>query len=302
MKTILITGIEGFLGYYLYDALKNLNYEIKGSYFPDNYKLDIEVDSMYMNLTDEGNVNKVLEFYKPDIIIHTAGLSNVDVAEKTPEVSYDINVKGTYYISKWCQNNGSLLIFCSTNAIFYGNSAPYDESSLPLPINEYGRHKYIAERIVATIDNYLIFRLILLYGWKYNARHNPVTMVIEGLRNNKKMYMVKGSSYINPLYVRNACEGIVSAIEKGKNKEIYHLGGKDVVDRYELSLKTAEVFNLNKELLIPVGEDYYKSLACRPYNTSYCTIKAQNELDFDAISLYDGLEKMKKEGYEKGII
>jgi len=251
---------------------------------------------------DENNVIKVLNFYKPNIVIHTAGLSNVDVAEKNPEVSYDINVKGTYYIAQWCNKNNAILIFCSTNAVFYGNLAPYDESSLPLPINEYGRHKCIAERIVMATNNYLIFRLILLYGWNYHARHNPVTMVIEELKNNKKMYMVKGASYINPLYVKNACEGIISAIKKEKNKEIYHLGGGDIVDRYELAIKTAEIFNLNKELIIPVNDDYYKMLSPRPYNTSYSTLKAQKELDFNAISLYDGLDKMKEEGYEKGII
>ena len=134
-----------------------------------------------------------------------------------------------------------------------------------------------------------------MYGWNYNARMNPVTYVIKSLREGKKLSMVKNSSYINPLYINSCCKGIWQSLDLKKDREVYHLSGKDRCDRYNLALITAEVFNLNKNLISPVPDIYFSSLAKRPYDTSYITEKAEMELGFNPLTLKEGLTLMKLE-------
>ncbi len=292
-KKILITGIEGFLGANLARTYDSAKFEISGTYFLGNKPAIPGIETQYADITDVINTNNVLNNIDPDIIIHTAGVSNVDQAEKDPMHSYNTTVIGTYNIAEWCRARQKQLIYSSTNAIFWGDKAPYDESSLPLPINKYGKHKFIAESIVRNLKSFLIFRLILMYGWNYETRNNPVTSVIQSLRKGEVLNMVKGYSFINPLFIKSCCNAIWTAVDKETDKEIYHIAGADIVDRYELAIITAEVFDLDKQLIKPVDDTFYSCLAKRPFNTSYSTKKAEKDLGFRPLSLREGLILMK---------
>lgn len=296
-KKIYIIGVNGFLGSYLLKTCNRDKYIVYGScnkkYDADNSGLDI------LDITDRKNVFEKLNEKQPDIVILTAGISNVDYAEKNPYESYNIIVGGTKNIADWCKINKKQLVNCSSNAIFSGDDAPYSETSLPFPVNTYGQHKYISECITRELDSYLIFRLILMYGWNYQSRMNPVTFVIQSLREGKKISMVANSSYINPLYIYSCCEGIWKGIDMEKDREIYHLAGKERCDRYQLALATAEVFGLEASLISPVPDSYFSSLAKRPYDSSYITSKAEKELGFKPLSLKEGLSLMKDEEFSK---
>jgi dTDP-4-dehydrorhamnose reductase len=295
-KKILITGIDGFLGTYLAKTYNSEKYFLQGTCYDKQAKFsENNLQLNYLDVTDRTEVIRVLNKLDPDIIIHTAGNSNTDISENNPALCYKTTVYGTKNIADWCNLNHKQLIYCSTNAIFSGDEAPYNESSIPFPLNRYGMHKYMAERIAATVDSYLIFRLILMYGWNYSTRMNPVTFVIKALREEKKLNMVEGSSYVNPLYIDSCCDGIWQGIALEKNREIYHLAGKETVDRYNLALAVAEIFELDKNLISSVPDEYFASLAKRPYDSSYNTKKAEVGLGFKPLTLKEGLIAMKRE-------
>jgi len=295
-KNIVVTGIEGFLGNYLAKTYDSEKYVLQGTYFnKDRILPKFLLPAIFLDITDKKEVFKVLDKMHPDIIIHTAGNSNTDVSENNPTQCYKATVGGTKNIADWCKLNYKQLVYCSTNAIFSGDDAPYNETSIPYPINRYGMHKYLAENIASTVNTHLIFRLILMYGWNYSTRMNPVTFVIKALREGKKINMVENSSYVNPLNIISCCDGIWKGIELNKDREIYHLAGKNKCDRYDLALKVAEVFDLDKSLISPVPDNFYSSLAKRPYDSSYITTKAEVELGFKPLTLEEGLSLMKKE-------
>jgi len=296
MKKVLITGIDGFLGRYLAKTSDKNLYAIQGTTFHlENVNVGGDIPVQFMDISDHSAVNEVLSAVQPDIVIHTAGNSNVDVAERNPDKSYNTTVRGTWNIANWCKSNDCKLVYSSTNAIFSGDYAPYNELSIPRPVNVYGQHKYIAENIAAMVPFNLIFRIILLYGWNFDARMNPVTFVLEALKMGRELKMVNKASYTNPLYVQSVCEGIWKGITMEKNAEIYHLAGGETCDRYELALAVAEVFDLDKRLISPVPDSYYNSLAKRPYDTSYDMVKAIREIGFRPVNLKEGLLLMKEE-------
>ncbi|MBI3500641.1 MAG: NAD(P)-dependent oxidoreductase [Bacteroidetes bacterium] len=295
-RKIFITGINGFLGTYLAKTYDKGKYILYGSHYNQGEKKPKNLlHYNFLDVSDKKNVCAELDEKNPDIVIHTAGISNVDLSEKNPSLCYNITVGGTKNIADWCKLNHKQLVYCSSNAIFSGDGAPYGETSLPYPVNIYGMHKYIAESIASTVNSHLIFRIILMYGWNYNTRMNPVTYIIKSLREGKKLSMVENSSYINPLYINSCCDGIWQAIALKKDREIYHLAGKDRCDRYNLALTTAEVFGLDRSLISPVPDNYFSSLAKRPYDTSYATAKAEKELGFKLLTLKEGLSLMKQE-------
>lgn len=291
---VLITGGTGLLGKGLIETNK-----------------DVEISSIYLgtyDMTDGPNVayyrtdicdaeasEEVFRKAHPQIVIHTAGIANVDYCEKNYEEAYKSNVVGTKIILDLTGKAGAKIVFISTNAVFDGKNAPYSEDSMPSPINSYGKMKLEAEEIVRNSGlEHLIVRPILMYGWNNeHERSNTATWLIEKLRRGETVNIVN-DVYENPLFNILCAEMIWSLIDANK-EGIYHLAGKDVVSRYEFSRIIADVFNLDKRLIKQVSSDFFPGLAPRPRNTSYNTSKIEKELNVKILGLKEGLTAMKED-------
>jgi len=290
---VLITGGKGLLGSSLIKTGNKTNH-LLWTYFKNPPKTHNN-NAVYLDLNNYKGIETVFSDFKPDIVIHTAGNGNVDWCEKNKDQAYTINVSGTKNIVLACRKYNSKIIYISSNAVFDGTSAPYNESSLPNPINFYGHTKIICEHTVkAFMPDHVIVRPILMYGWDSEGeRSNPTTWLIKMLKENKTVKMVD-DIYVNPLYAVDCANIIWKIIEKNK-KGTFHLGGRDCINRYEMAIQTARVFGLDERLIEPVKNDYFKDIAPRPFNTCYDTTKMQKELGIKPGVFIDCLTLMKKE-------
>jgi dTDP-4-dehydrorhamnose reductase len=287
---ILITGANGLLGRGLLTLTKD-SYELipaihvnKGSCGRSIVNLDI---------TDKKDVFDKFKIIKPNIVIHTASIGNVDYCEKHQKEAYEVNVKGTLNIVKACEKFGAKHVFLSSNAVFDGLHAPYSENSKIQPVNYYGKTKAIAEELVEKSKaDFTIVRLILMYGWNnLSSRQNPITWLMQKIKNKEKVKLVN-DTYANPIYNLHAAKSIYKIIDLKKGG-IFHLAGKDRVNKYEMGLVVAEVFGFDKKYIEPVSSDYFKGIARRMPDTTYNTEKMQKELKILPLSLKKGLELMK---------
>ena len=239
-------------------------------------------------------VDRFFAKHKFDVVIHAAGIASVDYVKNNYAESLESNIVGTLNISSACRKSGAYLIYISSNAVFDGLSAPYNEASKPNPINEYGEIKLECERLIEkTIPDACIIRPILMYGWNHpTGRCNPVTLVIEKLRAGQKINLVD-DVWENPLYNRNCGEALWRAIEMRPSGKV-HLAGADVLNRYQLALPKAAVFGLDGELITAVRSTSFPNLAKRPPNTSFSTHKMQELLGVKPESIRAGLEDMKR--------
>ncbi|MDD5531066.1 MAG: SDR family oxidoreductase [bacterium] len=291
---VLITGVTGLLGRALSETAPD-KYNTYNIFLNEqNKKFSKSKYNVCMDVRKPEQINNVFKLSYPDWIIHTAGITNVDSVEKNPKNSYEINVKGTKNILEECKKYNTKIIYLSSNAVFDGKNPPYKEEDEVNPVNQYGMQKVECENIIKkSKSDYVIIRPILMYGWNESfERLNPVTWQIQRLMQSEQIRMVD-DIYTQPLYSVACAEAIWKIIELNQSGT-FHIAGKDVVTRYDFALKIAEIFGLNKSLIVPVKSAFFKSIAPRPENTSYVTKKIQRELKITPVGIEEGLTSMKK--------
>ena len=255
---------------------------------------DSRVRHLVLDIRDKSAVEQLFTKHRFDAVIHAAGIASVDYVKNNYAESLESNIVGTLNISSACRKSGVYLIYISSNAVFNGLSAPYDENSKPDPVNEYGEIKLECERLIEkTIPDACIIRPILMYGWNHpTGRSNPVTWLLEKLKTGQNVNVVD-DVWENPLYNRQCGESIWRTIEIRHGGKL-HLAGADVLNRFQLAQLTSKVFGLDSGLITAVKSTSFPDLAPRPPNTSFSTHKMQELLGVKPVSVRAGLEDMKR--------
>jgi dTDP-4-dehydrorhamnose reductase len=290
---IFITAGSGLLGKALLETCPD-EFKLNATYFPNKPDSFPEsVNFFELNITDRDKVLKCIKKIKPDVIIHTAAIGNVDFCEKNKDISWITNVDGTKNIIEAARECNSEIIYISSNAVFDGSNPPYKEEDEINPISYYGETKVICERLVKNsgLKN-VIIRAILMYGWNNPLeRQNMVTWILDSISKGVQLKIVN-DIYSNPLLSLNCADAIWAVIKKEKTG-IFHVAGSNCVSRYDFALKIAEIFDLNKNMLAPVPNSYFTEIAPRPCNTCLCTDKMEQELKIRSIGIEEGLKILK---------
>jgi dTDP-4-dehydrorhamnose reductase len=266
-KKMLVIGGTSLLGYKL---LSNTNdFELYASYNKNLINLK-NVETLKIDITNKKNCEKILNL-KPDIIINTAAITNVDYCEKFEKNAFDVNVTGTKNIAKIAEKLGSKLIHISTDAVFSGSKKFYVEEDKPNPISIYGKTKLESEKIVSKVTDSVILRPSVLFGWipfeyiktKDESRKtmNFGLWIIDQLYKNNKMSIV--NDQINtPTLADNLAENIIEVIKKDLTG-IYHLSGLSCISRLDFSKKIAKTFGYSDNLISSISSEKLKQIAPR---------------------------------------
>ncbi|NFI43654.1 SDR family oxidoreductase [Clostridium botulinum] len=288
LKKVLVIGASGFLGKEVYNNFKiDSNYKVYGT-----YSKTIDNNFYYLDITDSNSIYNVFSLICPDIVIITAALTNVEFCENNKEKSYKINVYGIKNIAKVCKEYKSKVIYVSTEYVFDGINGPYDERDAVNPINYYGKAKLLGEKIIEkNIDNNLIGRTTVVYGWDISSK-NFVMQLVKNLSENKSMKVPK-DQISSPTYCPNLAKMIKECCDRDI-KGILNLAGSDIMDRYTFAVKATEILGLNKELIIPIETEKLGQIAKRPLNAGLKINKAYNLLENKPKGVIEGLKELKK--------
>lgn len=241
---ILITGSNGFLGSNLvrfFSAKKE--YEVYGtsqhpSYFP-------ELGNFVMgDLLDEAFVNKLFSEIKPDLVINTVSLANVDLCEEDPKLAYELTVRTAKNIAQAARSCGSRLIYISTDHLFKGNRSMYSEDDKPAPVNVYGKMKVEAELVSLQIHSNTVIVRTNFFGWSHS--HHPQTFgewLYNSLRKKTPINLYT-DYYFTPIevtYLAAALETIALSDFTG----IINVAGSQRCSKYEFGITMSEIFGLD---------------------------------------------------------
>ena len=235
----------------------------------------------------------VLDFF-PDFIINTAAFTNVDKSETEKELAWKINVNGVENIAFYSWTIDAHLIHFSTDYIFNGKNGPYTEDDIPCPVGYYGRTKLAAEnsvRISGTKNT--IIRTNVLYGPTKEGRPDFVNWVVNSLREKKQIRIVS-DQIGNPTYIDDLVSSVIKIIEL-KKEGVYNIGGREMISRYDFTLRIADYFSLDKSLIEKIITKDLNQLAPRPLKSGLITLKAETELDYRPHSIDETFELMKNE-------
>ncbi len=172
---VLVTGVNGQLGYDVCNELTKRHIENKG------------IDKQDCDITCENAITSFIKNYLPDVVVHCAAYTAVDRAEDEKDICYNINVKGTEYIARACKEINAKMIYISTDYIFAGtgNNA-YEVNDSPLPNNTYGLTKYQGEEAVKNImERYFIIRISWVFGINGNNFINTMMKLGESHKELK---------------------------------------------------------------------------------------------------------------------
>lgn len=296
-KTILITGSNGLLGQKLVDLLsKEENIRLIATAKGDN-RLTNQKGYVYQSLdiTDSQQVNEVFAAYKPQIVIHTAAMTNVDTCESDLEGCESLNVKAVEYLVKACEKHGSFLCHLSTDFIFDGADGPYDEEATPNPISIYGESKLKAEKIIqASSIRWAIARTVLVFGIVPDmSRTNIILWVKKSLEEGKQINVVT-DQFRTPTLAEDLAIGCWLIAQK-EAEGIFNISGEELLTPYEMAIQTAEYFHLPKELIKPADSSTFTQPAKRPPRTGFILDKAKRVLGYQPRSFNEGIALLAKQ-------
>lgn len=100
---VLITGAAGFVGSHLITHLKSLNWDVSAACLPHEH-IDIVVPVYEMDILNPATISEILEQTKPDYIFHLAAQSSVALSWKQPDLTVDVNIKGTIHLLEAIRN------------------------------------------------------------------------------------------------------------------------------------------------------------------------------------------------------
>ena len=282
---ILVTGVKGQLGYDVVQEGEGRGLEMFGT----------DVDNM--DITDAGQVKRVIEECKPDAVIHCAAYTAVDAAEDNQELCRKINVDGTRNIAEVCKDMGIPIMYFSTDYIFDGQGENFWKEDDPKkPLNVYGQTKYEGElNVQELIEKYFILRISWVFG--VNGNNFIKTMLRVGKERGE--VSVVDDQIGSPTYTYDLAKLCVDMIQT-QEYGTYHATNEGICSWYEFACEIFKQAGLDVKVN-PLTTAEYPAKAARPFNSRMSKDKLINAGFKMLPSWQDGLKRYLNLILERGI-
>lgn len=234
---LLVTGASGYVGAGILRRAPH-EWHIAATYFAHPIER-ANVAAFCVDVRDADTVNRVFDEFRPDVVIHTA-------AQMLGDEMMTTNVDGTRNVARAAQRIGARLIHLSTDVVFDGEHAPYDETAVPAPITPYGESKARAEHVVrAEHPRALIVRTSLVYGFAPMDPRTRQTLAGE-------MPRLFTDEYRCPIFIDDLADALIELAmllraKRSNDSEaclVLHIAGPQRLSRYEFGLKLARALRI----------------------------------------------------------
>ncbi len=291
-KKILILGSSGLLGRNLCLYLKK-NYEIfahvnkRYVYFEGIKKFDF-------NFFNKKKLINFLIKYKPNIIINSTGITNVEDCEKDKLKAYKINVGANDLFSSLSLKYNFKFISISSDHLYGNNNKKkFSESDLTNPVNYYAYTKIKSENIILKNSNNSLILRTNFFGNGFHYRKSFSDQIIEKLNNGEKNFLFK-DVFFNPVLISQLAKIISSLIQKNISG-ILNISSDEKISKYKFGLMIAKTLNLNPKLIKPITLSSKKKLKRRPKNMTLDNSVLKKILNIKKISLVHQIKELKCE-------
>lgn len=271
---IFVTGVAGQLGHDVMNELSARGYDGIGSDIAEQYSgiqdnSDVtKMPYVSLDITDENAVRNTLISNKPDVVIHCAAWTAVDMAEDDDKVEIvrNINANGTRYIAKACKEINAKMVYISTDYVFDGQG---EQPWLPdckdfSPLNVYGQTKLEGEMAVSSIlDKYFIVRIAWVFG--VNGKNFIKTMLNVGKTHDT--LKVVNDQIGTPTYTLDLARLLIDMVETEKYGYYHATNEGGYISWYEFACEIFRQAGYSTKVLPVTTEEYGISKATRPFNS-----------------------------------
>ena len=271
---VLVTGVSGQLGYDVMNELAKRGHEGIGSGMEAVYagiQDGTSVETMpyvQLDITDENAVSKMIHEIKPDVVIHCAAWTAVDMAEDDNLVEKVrlVNAKGTQYIASACKDIDCKMVYISTDYVFNGQGeTPWQPDCKEYaPLNVYGQTKLEGELAVAnTLDKYFIVRIAWVFG--KNGKNFIKTMLKVGKTHDE--VRVVNDQIGTPTYTLDLSRLLVDMCETEKYGYYHATNEGGYISWYDFTKEIYHVAGYTTKVVPVTAAEYGLTKAIRPFNS-----------------------------------
>ena len=289
ITNIFLTGGGGFLGG---NILRDVSSKIN-VIAVDTQKTVINrenISCVVMDLTDTSSLFDILNKSKPDVIIHTAAISDIDFCEANQDIAKKVNVDVTKALVDYCSANDMKMIYFSSDSVFDGKKGGYKAEDKPEPLQYYGRTKVIGEQYVTNnLRKWNIIRPSLIMGLPIHDFGNSfLWRMIKDMKADKAVAFPQEEirSPVDAVTLSNAVLELADSDING----IFHLSGNTRLSRYDMAKRICRYMKYNEDLVVPKKPVVATGRAARPSNVTLDNTKTTLELKTPMRSLEEGLE------------
>lgn len=275
---LFVTGVSGQLGHDVMNELIGRGYQGIGSDIQPVYS-GVEDGSavtkaayVQLDITDRESVISVVNNVKPDVIIHCAAWTAVDLAEDPNNIEKVniINHLGTRYIAEAAKSVDAKMVYISTDYVFNGQGTrPWkaDDKNYA-PLNIYGQSKLDGELAVSgLLDKYFIVRIAWVFG--LNGKNFIKTMINVGKTHDT--VRVVNDQIGTPTYTLDLARLLVDMVETDKYG-YYHATNSECsegeyISWYDFCVEIYKQYGLSTKVIPVSTSEYGLSVAARPFNS-----------------------------------
>jgi dTDP-4-dehydrorhamnose reductase len=246
------------------------------------------------DLADHEGVGRALAAARPEVVVHTASMTEVDACERSPEAAWAANTLAAAHVARHARASGAHLIHVSTDYVFDGQDGPYDEDARPNPSGVYARTKWLGEEAVRLLaGSWAIARTAVVYGYPPSQRPNFGSWLLGTLREGKTARLFV-DQYVSPSLALNVAEQLTEVAER-RLDGIWNIAGAEVVNRMEFGEALVDVFGLDRRLLVPIKLADAGMASPRPPRSGLRVGKALGTLKARPLGLRASLEQFRAE-------
>ena len=269
-----VTGVAGQLGHDVMNELAKRGYEGVGSDIAPQYSGVEDGSSVTtmpyigMDITDAKAVRETILSVKPDVVVHCAAWTAVDLAEDEDkkEKVYAINAKGTQKIADVCKELDCKVIYISTDYVFNGQGTePWQPDCKDYqPLNVYGKTKLEGELAISnTVSKYFIVRIAWVFG--LNGKNFIKTMLSVGKTHDE--VRVVNDQIGTPTYTYDLSRLLVDMAETDKYGYYHATNEGGYISWYDFTCEIYKQAGLSTKVTPVTTAEYGVSKAARPFNS-----------------------------------
>lgn len=261
----LITGAGGQFGSVLLAGLHRAGERAHGIISPAG-PAPLAGACTRLDLADIEALRALVERLSARIIVHAGAITSIQAAFERPEQARRVNVDATQALVESAQNVGARIVFTSTDLVFDGTAAPYDEASPTSPLSVYARSKVSAEEVVLGYERGVVVRMALMYGLPAVDRPTTFLGQLEALRHGRPLKLFV-DEFRTPISLDHAVAATRRVAESDVTG-ILHLAGPERLSRFDMGRIAAQAYGLPEANIIPTHQSDFSSPEPRPADVS----------------------------------
>jgi dTDP-4-dehydrorhamnose reductase len=288
---VLVTGAAGMLGSALVPALAAAGHDVQ----PTDINLEQprpwaqiagDIPPMtHLDVRSRGDIASAVETFDPELIVHLAAETDVEICDARPDHAWQTNALGTKHVALAAQAAAVPLAYVSTAGVFDGLKVePYVEYDAAYPINYYGRSKLEGERYVQTfIDRFYVVRA----GWMVGGGpkdHKFVAKMIDQINAGATTLYAVGDKLGTPTYAPDFAQ-CFTALLATESYGLYHMACKGRASRFDVARKILQVLGRSDVQVVEVESSFFAE--------SYPTPRPRSEMMRNLMLDLQGMNTMR---------